>query len=219
MSNVKKILLTTLLSMPTISLFSSLGTTPNSLPPVVSDQASKAQAEAQDSGSMAITSYNASETNAEEQHVSDLMNLPTEPIKEKASATPEAQHVRGLMNLPTESTEAKAPAKPKHSDQSSTAAPQEPTTVAQDLHSSQVVHPEPAKLEVVHTAAHELGSKIASSDSVREHELKFIHSDIKQNTKDIETLKIFAEKIMETFDKFSIAIEEAKKAFRDIKNS
>lgn len=242
MSNVKKMLLTTLLSMPAISLFSALGTTPDSLPPASSDQALEKARDAEPSTSM--NTNNASETNAEEQHVKDLMNFPTEPSKSTTAEhrqkihDDKVQHVNDLMNkdLSTEPITEKAPAKTEEPAVSDHALDrraladhpqeqaQEPSVhkeieAAQDLHSSQVAHSEPAKLEVVHTAAQELGSKIASSESVREHELKFIHSDIKQNTKDIDTLKISLESIMEIFNKFSMAIEEAKKVFTNIKNS
>lgn len=73
MSNVKKMFLTTLLSISTISLFSKLGTTIDSLPPVSTNTSS---ASGHDQEIQAIMkTYDSQGKTAEEQHVQDLMNL------------------------------------------------------------------------------------------------------------------------------------------------
>lgn len=239
MSNVKKMLLTTLLSMPAISLFSALGTTPDSLPSASSDQALEKARDAEPSTSM--NTNNASETNAEEQHVKDLMNFPTEPSKSTTAEQRQkmhddkVQHVNDLMNmdLSTEPITEKAPAKTEEPAVSDHALDrravadhpqeqaQEPSVhkeieAAQDLHSSQVAHSEPAKLEVVHTAAQELGSKIASSESVTPvtvKELEWIHSVNNQNHKNILALHKTIGAISILLEKMS---ENINKAIKDI---
>lgn len=218
MSNVKKMLLTTLLSMPAMSLFSSLETTPNSLPPASSDQA----LEAQNPGMSAINANK--ETTAEDLHVNDLMNLPTEPSKSTTAEQRQkmhddkVQHVNDIMNLPTEPIKEQALAKTEHSDQSSTAH-QEPAVFDHALDRRASVQESAKQLEVVHTAASELGSKIASSDSVILQEHKEMRTIIEQKTKEIENLKKSLDWIINMFYNFSFAVGETAKEFNSFRNN